>query len=147
MTAPTLPPSGRAAAENELLARLGLPPSAAPEDVDTTHEAVSEYLAAAPSSIRGWAHAQAAALDAAYLQLTDPVGLGGSALRSPTRPPRVDPGGPATPPARRDILPAAPARPNELVAATAAAVADAPETGAEPETKLESETEPSPRAR
>jgi tetratricopeptide (TPR) repeat protein len=108
MSARTLPATGQAAAEDQLLAQLGLPPSAAPEDVDQIHEAVSEYLAAAPSSIRGWAHAQSAALDAAYLQLTDPVGLQGSALRSPTRPPRVVPGGPATPPARRDSLPTAP---------------------------------------
>ena len=107
MTATGLPATGRAAAENELLAELGLPPSASPEDVDRVHQVVSDYLASAPSGIRGWAHAQSAALDAAYLQLTDPVGFGGSALRSPTRPPRVEPGGPATPPARRDPLPAA----------------------------------------
>jgi tetratricopeptide (TPR) repeat protein len=111
MSAPGLPATGRAAAENELLARLGLPPSAAPEDIDQLHEAASAYLAAAPASIRGWAHAQAAALDQAYLQLTDPVGLQGSALRSPTRPPRVDPGGPVTPPARREVLPATPPAP------------------------------------
>jgi cytochrome c-type biogenesis protein CcmH/NrfG/plastocyanin len=98
--------SGRVAAENELLARIGLPPSASPEDVDQLHLAVSQYLAAAPSSIRGWARAQAASLDEAYLQLTDPVGLEGSALSSPTRPPTVVPGGPATPPARRDPVPA-----------------------------------------
>ena len=96
------PPGGRIAAENELLARLGLPPSATPEDVDQLHLAVSKFLAAAPSSIKGWAHAQAAMLDEAYLSLTDPVGLEGSALSSPTRPPTVVPGGPATPPARRD---------------------------------------------
>ena len=107
MSAPGLPATGRAAAENELLAELGLPPSASPEDVDRVHEAVSDYLAGAPSAVRGWAHAQSAALDAAYLHLTDPVGFGGSALRSPTRPPRVEPGGPATPPARRDPIPEA----------------------------------------
>ncbi len=101
------PSGGREATENELLAQLGLPPSASPEDVDHLHLAVSQYLAAAPSSIRGWAHAQAAQLDEAYLSLTDPVGLEGSALRSPTRPPTVVPGGPATPPARRDPIPAA----------------------------------------
>ncbi|HEY4753813.1 MAG TPA: hypothetical protein VIH37_11035, partial [Candidatus Limnocylindrales bacterium] len=65
-----------------------------------------QYLAAAPSSIKGWARAQAASLDEAYLQLTDPVGLEGSALSSPTRPPTVVPGGPATPPARREPVPA-----------------------------------------
>lgn len=102
-----LPAKGQAAAEAELLARLGLPTSASPEDVDDLHQAVSQYLATAPSEIRGWARAQAAALDEAYLHLTDPVGLQGSALRSPTRPPAVVPGGPATPPARRDPIPAA----------------------------------------
>ena len=97
---------GRIAAENELLAQLGLPPSASPEDVDQLHLAVSQFLSAAPTSVKGWARAQAAALDEAYLQLTDPVGLEGSALRSPARPPTVVPGGPATPPARRGPVPA-----------------------------------------
>ena len=101
MSASGLTPKGRAAEEAELLAQLGLPPSAAPEDVDNLHQAASEFLAAAPPNLRGWAHAQAAALDAAYLNLTDPGGPGGSALKSPSRPPAVDPGGPATPPARR----------------------------------------------
>jgi cytochrome c-type biogenesis protein CcmH/NrfG/plastocyanin len=107
MSSRSLPATGAAAAEDELLAQLGLPASASPEDVDNLHDAVSAYLAAAPSGIRGWAHAQAAALDAAYLHLTDPVGLEGSALKSPTRPPAVVPGGPATPPVRRDSVPAA----------------------------------------
>jgi cytochrome c-type biogenesis protein CcmH/NrfG len=112
-------PGGSADAENELLARLGLPLSATPEDVDQLHLAVSQYLAAAPSGLKGWAHAQASALDEAYLKLTDPVGLQGSALRSPARPPTVVPGGPATPPARRGPVPEA------LVAAAAVApVAD-----------------------
>lgn len=107
MSAGPLPSGGRASAENELLARLGLPPSASPEDVDDLHLAVSQYLAAAPPSLKGWAHAQAASLDEAYLKLTDPVGLQGSALRSSTRPPTVVPGGPATPPARRGPAPVA----------------------------------------
>ena len=77
---------------------------------------MSEYLAAAPPSIRGWAHAQVAALDQAYLQLTDPVGLEGSALRSPTRPPTVVPGGPATPPARRGPAPAVRPIPDGILA-------------------------------
>ncbi|HEY3334600.1 MAG TPA: hypothetical protein VGK16_05115 [Candidatus Limnocylindrales bacterium] len=102
MTAPALHPKGADRSENELLAQLGLPPSASPEDVDELHLAVSQFLSAAPEGIRGWAHAQAAALDNAYLTLTDPAGLQGSALRSPDGPPAVVPGGPATPPARRD---------------------------------------------
>jgi len=102
--------------EAELLAQLGLPTSAAPEDVDHLHQAASEFLATAPASLRGWAHAQAAALDAAYLNLTDPAGFGGSALRSPSRPPAVVPGGPATPPARRASAPAV--APASIVEAT-----------------------------
>ncbi len=101
MTVPALKPTGQAAVQVELLTRLGLPASASPEDVDQLHQAVSEYLSAAPADIRGWARAQVAALDSAYLQLTDPVGLEGSALMSPASPPSVVPGGPATPPARR----------------------------------------------
>ena len=100
-----LPSTGHEAEENELLAQLGLPASASPEDVDNLHQAASQYLASAPPELRGWAHAQASALDQAYLQLTDPVGLQGSALRSPARPPAVVPGGPATPPVRRGSVP------------------------------------------
>ena len=125
MSASPHPSGGRAGAENELLARLGLPLSASPEDVDQLHLAVSQYLAAAPSGIRGWAHAQASALDEAYLKLTDPVGLQGSALRSPARPPAVLPGGPATPPARRDPVAdvwAAPVAAESLVDEVPAAV-------------------------
>ncbi len=121
MTALTLRPTDQGLSENELLAQLGLPPSASPEDVDDLHLAVSRFLAAAPTDISGWAHAQAAALDRAYLTLTDPVGLQGSALRSPARPPAVAPGGPATPPARRDPAPAASS--SAPVAAVAAATA------------------------
>ena len=121
----THPSTGRAAAENELLARLGLPPSSSPEDVDQLHLAVSQYLAAAPSGIRGWARAQAAVLDKAYLQLTDPVGLEGPALRSPTRPPTVAPGGPATPPARRGPVPARAAAEEGLAGADAPVPPDA----------------------
>jgi cytochrome c-type biogenesis protein CcmH/NrfG len=125
MSGRPLPSSGDAAAQNELLAKLGLPPSSSPEDVDQLHQAVSQYLAAAPSGIRGWAHAQSSALDAAYLTLTDPVGLQGSALRSSTRPPTVVPGGPATPPARRDPVPADPFIEAAAVAEVAATEADA----------------------
>ena len=100
MSAPMLRPTGQAAAEMELLAQLGLPASASPEDVDQLHQAVSDYLSSAPPEIRGWARAQVAALDAAYITLTDPAGLEGSALRSPASPPVV-PERPATPPAPR----------------------------------------------
>ncbi len=72
MSASPNPPGRSATTENELLAQLGLPPSASPEDVDQLHLAVSQYLAAAPSGIKGWAHAQAAALDEAYLHPNRP---------------------------------------------------------------------------
>ncbi len=114
------PSSRGASADNELLAQLGLPPSATPEDVDHAHLAVSQFLAAAPAGLKAWARVQASALDEAYLQLTDPVGLEGSALRSPTRPPTVVPGGPATPPARRGSVPAVAAAPAAALQATAA---------------------------
>ncbi len=130
MTGPGLPTSG-SAAENELLARLGLPKSASPEDLDNLHQAASQYLASAPPELRRWAHAQATALDEAYLQLTDPVGLQGSALRSPARPPAVVPGGPATPPARRGSAPATDPIPAAALAAADAGIeptADDPDT-------------------
>jgi tetratricopeptide (TPR) repeat protein len=124
MATPTLRPTGQAAAEVELLAQLGLPASASPEDVDQLHQSVSEFLAAAPAEIRGWARAQVAALDSAYIHLTDPVGLEGSALRSPASPPTVVLGGPATPPARRGPAPAAPQVPAAAAAAVTAVDAD-----------------------
>ncbi len=128
MTVPTLKPTGRAAVQVELLARLGLPASASPEDVDRLHQAASDFLTAAPPELRGWARAQVAALDAAYIALTDPVGLEGSALMSPASPPTVVPGGPATPPARRGPAPAV--VPDEPVAE---ALDDAdPEIGGDP---------------
>lgn len=100
MSAPMLRPTGQAAVETELLSRLGLPASASPEDVDQLHQSVSDFLSSAPPEIRGWARAQVAALDAAYISLTDPAGLEGSALMSPASPP-VALGEPATPPASR----------------------------------------------
>jgi hypothetical protein len=100
MSAPMRRPTGQAAAQTELLNQLGLPASASPEDVDQLHQSVSDYLSSAPPEIRGWARAQVAALDAAYISLTDPAGLEGSALMSPASPP-VALEEPATPPAAR----------------------------------------------
>ena len=87
MSAPMQRPTGQAAAQTQLLSQLGLPASASPEDVDQLHQSVSDYLSSAPPEIRGWARAQVAALDAAYISLTDPAGLEGSALMSPASPP------------------------------------------------------------
>ena len=117
-------PSETAALQAELLARLGLPSGASPEQIDDVHYAVSQYLSAAPAGLRTWAHAQAAALDEAYLLLTDPAGLQGSALRSPTRPPTVVPGGPATPPVRRGLPAAVFAAASPVAADDAAATED-----------------------
>jgi cytochrome c-type biogenesis protein CcmH/NrfG len=110
--------------ERELLARLGLDPSATPEDVSAAHQAVSAYLAAAPRDLRSWARAQASGADEAYALLTDPaalaraVALVGAGARS-----AVLPGGPATPPAHRDTpSPAAAAVPPAAAAAPASPV-------------------------
>jgi cytochrome c-type biogenesis protein CcmH/NrfG len=89
--------------ERELLARLGLDPSATPEDVNAAHAAVSAYLAAAPRDLRSWARTQANGADEAYALLTDPVALARAvALVGASARPAVLPGGPATPPAHRD---------------------------------------------
>ena len=94
--------------ERELLARLGLDPSATTEDVSAAHEAVAAYLAAAPRSLRAWARVQASGADEAYALLTDPAALARAvALVGAGARPAVQPGEPATPPARR--VPAAPA--------------------------------------
>ena len=115
MTAPTAAgrPLSPEKLERELLARLGLDPSASSEDVAAAHETVTAYLAAAPRDLRSWARTQAAGADEAYALLTDPaafaraVALVGAGAR-----PAVLPGGPATPPAHRDTpLPAAAAVP------------------------------------
>ena len=121
--------------ERELLARLGLDPSATPEDVSTAHETVSAYLAAAPRSLRAWARAQAAGADEAYALLTDPAALSRAvALVGAGARPAVLPGEPATPPARRETLTqtpvAAPSAATERAGGGAADTAAAATTGA-----------------
>jgi cytochrome c-type biogenesis protein CcmH/NrfG len=113
--------------ERELLARLGLDPSATPEDVSTAHETVSAYLAAAPRSLRAWARAQASGADEAYALLTDPAALSRAvALVGAGARPAVLPGEPATPPARRETLAPTPvAAPSAATGRTAAAAAAA----------------------
>jgi cytochrome c-type biogenesis protein CcmH/NrfG len=110
--------------EHELLARLGLHPSATPEDVSTAHEAVSAYLTAAPGSLRTWARVQASGADEAYALLTDPAALARAvALVGAGARPAVLPGEPATPPARRDTPAPAPVAIVPAVTAGAAAAA------------------------
>ena len=108
MTAPRSAP-GSEKLERELLIRLGLDPSASPEEIANAHQAVSMFLANAPRHLRSWARAQAAGADEAYALLTDPAALARAAalVGAGTRP-AVAPAGPATPPARQDTrVPAA----------------------------------------
>ena len=90
--------------ERELRSRLGLDGRASSEDILSTHEDVLAFLATAPTSLRTWARVQAAAADEALVLLTDPTAravspaLEGSSTRSESQP-----GGTATPPARRAI--------------------------------------------
>src|SRR5450756_2203010 len=110
--------------EHELLARLGLDPSATPEDVSTAHEAVSAYLTAAPRSLRTWARVQASGADEAYALLTDPAALARAvALVGAGARPAVLPGEPATPPARRDTPAPTPVAIVPAVTAGAAGIA------------------------
>ena len=110
--------------ERDLLARLGLDPSATPEDMSAAHEAVSAYLTAAPRSLRTWARVQASGADEAYALLTDPAALSRAvALVGAGARPAVLPGEPATPPARRDTP--APALVAVVPAVTAGAAAAA----------------------
>ncbi len=96
--------------EQLLLARLGLPPTASPEQIDDAHEAVIGFLASAPRDVRAWARVQASVADEAYALLSDPAAFERSrALVERASRPASAPGGPATPPARRDS-PAQPAR-------------------------------------
>src|SRR5450759_2137971 len=96
-------PKGPEKLERELLSRLGLHPSATPADVSTAPVTVSAYRAAPPRSLRAWARAQASGADEAYALLTDPAALSRAvALVGAGARPAVLPGGPATPPARRD---------------------------------------------
>lgn len=98
--------------ERDLLRRLGLDSSASPEDLETAHEAVLGFLGQAPRQLRAWARAQAAGADEAYALLSDPAALARSAaLVGAAGRPAPLPGGPATPPVRRETpRPAASAR-------------------------------------
>ena len=89
--------------ETDLLSRLGLDRRATPEEIEAAHLQVTAFLAAAPRALRSWAHVQVAAADEALVLLSDPAALASSAaLAAPAPRPAVVPGGPATPPARRE---------------------------------------------
>jgi cytochrome c-type biogenesis protein CcmH/NrfG len=101
-------PEGRAAErqETELLSRLGLDRRATPEDIETAHDEVTAFLATAPRALRDWAHVQVAAADEALASLSDPAAVASfAALAKPALRPAFVPGGPATPPARREVPP------------------------------------------
>jgi tetratricopeptide (TPR) repeat protein len=57
--------------ETELLARLGLAPSATTEQVTSAHAELVEFLEAAPAGLRSWARRQILLADDAYALLAD----------------------------------------------------------------------------
>jgi len=79
-TAPTR--TDASSVETALLARLGLLPSASSQDVEAAHDALLEFLEAAPSDLRVWARLQVAAIDEAFALLSDPT-IDRTALAAP----------------------------------------------------------------
>jgi hypothetical protein len=107
MSMATAPKNPAEELERDLLKRLGLPPTASPDEVSTAHQAVVAFLSNAPHDLANWARTQAAGADEAYALLTDPAALASSAaLVERAARLQVPPGGPATPPARRETPPA-----------------------------------------
>lgn len=96
------------AVERDLYARLGLTPNATGEELAASYEAVQAYLGGAPRDLRDWAKARSSEVDEAYALLSDPAALAGAvALVGAVERPARQPGGPATPPARRATPPVA----------------------------------------
>jgi cytochrome c-type biogenesis protein CcmH/NrfG len=94
------------AVERDLYARLGLTPNATGEELAAAYEAVQAYLGGAPRDLRDWAKARSSEVDEAYALLSDPAALAGAvALVGAVERPARQPGGPATPPARRATPP------------------------------------------
>lgn len=89
--------------QRDLLARLGLPPASSPEDVETAYRGIVAYLARAPRDLRPWARQQSEAAGQAYALLIDPAEAAQPDALEARAVPAVPPGGPATPPARRDV--------------------------------------------
>jgi cytochrome c-type biogenesis protein CcmH/NrfG len=103
--------------EAVLLARLGLPASASTQDVETAHEAIVEFLSAAPDDLRTWTRAQVEAVDQAYALLSDPTIDHSQVAAAPVAAPAVEPGTIASRPAAKSAhrataatTPASPAR-------------------------------------
>jgi len=61
-----------ASVERELLARLGLKPTASDDDVELTHTDLVKFLESAPAGLEQWAKREIAAADEAYALLSDP---------------------------------------------------------------------------
>lgn len=59
--------------EATLLARLGLPASASPQDVEVAHEELVGFLETAPIGLRPWAAREIDRVDEAYALLSDPT--------------------------------------------------------------------------
>jgi cytochrome c-type biogenesis protein CcmH/NrfG len=96
------------AVERDLYARLGLTPNATREELVAAYEAVQAYLGGAPRDLRDWAKARSSEVDEAYALLSDPAALAGAvALVGAVERPARQPGGSATPPARRATPPVA----------------------------------------
>jgi cytochrome c-type biogenesis protein CcmH/NrfG len=74
---------GADATETTLLARMGLPRSASAQDVEAAHDELIGFLDTAPTTIAGWSGAQIAAIEQAYVLLSDPT-IDRSALMAST---------------------------------------------------------------
>jgi len=61
-----------ASVERELLARLGLKPTASDDDVEIAHTDLARFLESAPAGLEQWARREIAAADEAYALLSDP---------------------------------------------------------------------------
>ena len=62
----------RASVERDMLARLGLPEEAGPEEIEAAYSDLVAFLESAPHDLRSWAKTNIAAADEAYAILSDP---------------------------------------------------------------------------
>ena len=92
--------------EAAVLARLGLPPSASAQDVESAHDSITDFLSGAPPDIRPWALAQINAADEAYALLSDPT-MDRSVLATPSSLPTVPAGTAPAPAPAQNAHPAA----------------------------------------
>ena len=71
-----------AASEGELLRQLGLGPSSSNEQVESAHDEIVDFLAAAPDTLRAWAETRIDRCDEAYAQLSGSAAAPPSLSRS-----------------------------------------------------------------